>query len=80
MNLYLSFISIKKQLVLFFLLVISMTASAFVEDLNKIIAKDIPSIPNGSIIIKDIAYVKNAHERQKLDLFLPPDASEKIPL
>ena len=80
MNPYLSFISFKKQIVLSFLLVISMAASAFSEDLNRIVAKDIPSIPNGTIIMKDIAYVKNAHERQKLDLFLPPNPGEKIPL
>mgnify|MGYP003337824117 CR=1 FL=1 len=30
--------------------------------------------------MRDIAYVPNGHERQKLDLFIPPGATNPLPL
>lgn len=33
--------------------------------------------PNGTKELKDLAYVPNGHERQKLDLFVPPSGTVK---
>lgn len=38
-----------------------------------------PSLPEGAVVHRDIAYVANGHERQKLDLYLPK-AEGKPPL
>lgn len=39
-----------------------------------------PPLPEGTQAYRDIAYVANGHERQKLDLFLPPGATNPLPL
>ena len=38
-----------------------------------------PRVPEGTIIHRDLAYVTNGHERQKLDLYLPK-ADKDLPL
>ena len=37
-------------------------------------------LPDGTKALRDIAYVTNGHERQKLDLFIPPGATSSLPL
>jgi len=39
-----------------------------------------PALPEGTKAFRDIAYVENGHERQKLDLFVPGDATNALPL
>jgi acetyl esterase/lipase len=36
--------------------------------------------PKGTKILRNLAYVTNGHERQKLDLFIPPGATNSLPL
>src|SRR5688572_2270917 len=38
------------------------------------------ALPEGTRILRDLAYVQNGHERQKLDLFIPPGATNPLPL
>jgi acetyl esterase/lipase len=38
------------------------------------------AVPEGTKARRDIAYVPNGHERQKLDLFIPPGATNPLPL
>ena len=38
-----------------------------------------PKLPEGTIVHRDLAYVTNGHERQKLDLYLPKDG-KNLPL
>ncbi len=38
------------------------------------------TLPEGTRELRDIAYVPNGHERQKLDLFIPPGATNALPL
>lgn len=38
------------------------------------------SLPEGTKALRDIAYVTNGHERQKLDLFIPTGATHLLPL
>ena len=38
-----------------------------------------PQLPDGAIVHRDLAYVVNGHERQKLDLYLPKDGT-RLPL
>lgn len=45
----------------------------------KTISKNDSQIPDGTVVLKDVPYVTNGHERQKLDLLLPP-SEEKLPL
>jgi len=39
-----------------------------------------PALPAGTKGMRDVAYVTNGHERQKLDLFVPPGATNPLPL
>jgi acetyl esterase/lipase len=39
-----------------------------------------PALPAGTKALRDVSYVANGHERQKLDLFLPPGATNPLPL
>lgn len=39
-----------------------------------------PKLPEGTKALRDVAYVTNGHERQKLDLFIPPGATNPLPL
>jgi acetyl esterase/lipase len=39
-----------------------------------------PKLPEGTKEMRNVAYVTNGHERQKLDLFLPPGATNPLPL
>ena len=39
-----------------------------------------PRVPEGVKALRDLAYVSDGHERQKLDLFLPENAGEKLPV
>ena len=39
-----------------------------------------PKLPQGVVVERDIAYVKNGHERHKLDLYLPEKSNEARPL
>jgi acetyl esterase/lipase len=43
-------------------------------------ARRAPPMPEGTKALRDVAYVPNGHERQKLDLFLPPGATNPLPL
>src|SRR6185436_1082452 len=43
-------------------------------------ARRAPALPEGTKALRDLAYVPNGHERQKLDLFLPPGATNPLPL
>ena len=40
---------------------------------------DPPEVPEGITVHRDVAYVTDGHERQKLDLYVP-DAGENLPL
>jgi acetyl esterase/lipase len=39
-----------------------------------------PALPEGTKALRDVAYVTDGHLRQKLDLFIPPDATKPLPL
>ena len=39
-----------------------------------------PKLPEGTKALRNVAYVTNGHERQKLDLFVPPGATNPLPL
>lgn len=39
-----------------------------------------PALPKGTKALRDLAYVTNGHQRQKLDLFVPPGATSPLPL
>jgi acetyl esterase/lipase len=39
-----------------------------------------PAAPPGVKVLRDLAYVENGHERQKLDLYLPEQATGPLPL
>ena len=39
-----------------------------------------PAVPEGVKAYRDLAYVENGHERQKLDLFVPEGASQPLPV
>ena len=43
-------------------------------------ARRTPALPEGTKGLRDLAYVPNGHERQILDLFLPPGATNPLPL
>jgi len=44
-------------------------------------AEPLPYVPKGVKVLRDLAYVENGHERQKLNLFLPEKKSDKpLPL
>ncbi len=43
-------------------------------------ARRAPTLPEGTRALRDVAYVPNGHERQKLDLFIPPGATNPLPL
>jgi acetyl esterase/lipase len=43
-------------------------------------ARRAPALPEGTMAFRDIAYVTDGHERQKLDLFIPPGATTPLPL
>lgn len=43
-------------------------------------ARRAPALPVGTQALRDIAYVADGHERQKLDLFVPPGATNPLPL
>lgn len=38
------------------------------------------ALPEGTKALRDVAYVTNGHWRQKLDLFIPPGATNPLPL
>jgi acetyl esterase/lipase len=39
-----------------------------------------PQVPEGTKVYRDLAYVKDGHQRQKLDLYLPEKAEGPLPL
>ena len=39
-----------------------------------------PALPPGARTLRDVAYVPNGHERQKLDLYVPAGATNPLPL
>ena len=39
-----------------------------------------PNVPEGTRILRNLAYLPNGHERQKLDLYLPPQSEGSAPL
>jgi acetyl esterase/lipase len=43
-------------------------------------ASPVPRVPQGVKTHRDLAYVVNGHERQKLDLFVPEKADGPLPL
>ncbi len=42
--------------------------------------RNAPKLPEGTKALRNVAYVTNGHERQKLDLFIPPGATNPLPL
>lgn len=40
----------------------------------------VPALPKDTKKLRDVPYVTNGHERQKLDLYLPPGATNPLPL
>ncbi len=42
--------------------------------------RNAPKLPEGTKALRDVAYATNGHERQKLDLFIPPGATNPLPL
>ena len=60
-------------LILFFLLAITVLAQRQKRDTS-------PKIPEDVTVHRDIAYVTGGHERQKLDLYIPADTGENLPL
>jgi len=42
--------------------------------------RGVPTLPPGTSAFRDVAYVANGHERQRLDLFIPPGATNPLPL
>jgi acetyl esterase/lipase len=42
--------------------------------------RNAPKLPEGTKALRNLAYVTNGHERQKLDLFIPPGATNPLPL
>ena len=60
-------------LILFFLVPITVLAQRQKRDTS-------PKIPESVTVHRDIAYVTDGHERQKLDLYVPADTSENLPL
>ncbi len=62
------------------LLFTALAAAAFAQS-PKPAAKASPQLPAGVRIERDIAYIEGGDEAQKLDLYLPEQASEKpLPL
>ena len=41
---------------------------------------NVPAIPYGTKAYRDLPYVTNGHERQKLDLYIPEKADGRTPL
>jgi len=39
-----------------------------------------PRLSEGTEVTRDVAYIKNGHERQKLDVYVPANAEVKLPL
>ena len=60
-------------LTLFFFLTITVLAQRRNRDTS-------PKIPESVTVHRDIAYVTDGHERQKLDLYVPADTGENLPL
>ncbi len=60
-------------LTLFFLVPITVLAQRRNRDTS-------PKIPESVTVHRDIAYVTDGHERQKLDLYVPADTGENLPL
>ncbi len=65
-------ITVALVLILFFLAVIPMLA-------QRQGAAEAPKVPEGITVHRDLAYVTDGHERQKLDLYVP-DKGESLPL
>lgn len=42
--------------------------------------RNAPKLPEGTKVLRNVAYVTNGHERQKLDLFIPAGATNPLPL
>ena len=53
------------------LLALSITAFAQVPGRGPGQAARVPTVPAGTTVLRDLAYVTNGHPRQKLDLYLP---------
>ena len=60
-------------LTLFFFVTITVLAQRRKRDTS-------PKIPESVTVHRDIAYVTDGHERQKLDLYVPADTGENLPL
>ncbi len=39
-----------------------------------------PRVPQGTEVIRDLSYIENGHARQTLDVYVPAQAEEKLPL
>lgn len=59
-------------LILFFLAAVSVLA-------QRRNSAEAPKVPEGVTVYRDVAYVTNGHERQKLDLYVP-EVGENLPL
>jgi acetyl esterase/lipase len=42
--------------------------------------RNTPRLPEGTKALRNLAYVTNGHDRQKLDLFIPPGATNPLPV
>lgn len=60
-------------LILFFVVTITVLAQRRNRDTS-------PKIPENVTVHRDVAYVTDGHERQKLDLYIPADTGENLPL
>ena len=56
------------------------TLAVNVEAQPKGKAAPVAKVPEGVKVLRDLAYVANGHERQKLDLFVPEKAKAALPL
>jgi acetyl esterase/lipase len=54
--------------------------TGFVQAQEKKAPPPPPPLPRGVKALKDLAYVKSGHERQKLDLYLPEKGAEPLPV
>jgi acetyl esterase/lipase len=67
-----------KRTILLFLFTSLLLDIAIAEDEWR--AETVPHTPPGVRLYKDLAYQPNGHQRQKLDLYVPEEGEERMPL
>jgi acetyl esterase/lipase len=58
----------------------SIIAVALLAFVNSVVAQPRPAVPEGVNVLRDIAYVENGHERNRLDLYLPEKVRGPLPV